>query len=331
MAITPSSPTPSSLLTSHSHSHSHPHSHSHVHVHPSPSKPIPPGTPKITLHPCTKTDLPTIALLEHLAFEHDEFSDLAFGKDRGTKPALQMREKQFEKFLEKVHSGEGEGWYCKACLDGEMVGVAGWSLGGGKEEKKEEMNGGKGPLAGEDEVKSKEKLEEIWGKGCNAKLCEDVFVRGDEYMRGACGDRPWLSMCLIFLAFFFTFSFLPSRFRSTFYSIPSILSLVQDPPSPQLSSHPLTNLTPIELNILVIHPSHQRRGIGTLLLEQGLSFADQKGLQTVLGASPWGIGLYRKYGFVPVHSQDIRLWEYEGGEGMGETRHVIMRRGVGGR
>ncbi|RAL59025.1 hypothetical protein DID88_009054 [Monilinia fructigena] len=82
----------------------------------------------------------------------------------------------------------------------------------------------------------------------------------------------------------------------------------------------------LKLNILVVHPNYQRLGIGTRLLEQGIQFADAKGLQTVLGASPWGIGLYRKYGFVDVHVMDIRLDEYEGGEGMGRTSHVIMRR-----
>lgn len=46
----------------------------------------------------------------------------------------------------------------------------------------------------------------------------------------------------------------------------------------------------------------------------------------MLGASPWGIGLYRKYGFVDVHVMNIRLEEYEGGERMGGTSHVIMRR-----
>ncbi|KAK6607985.1 GNAT family acetyltransferase [Botrytis cinerea] len=161
-----------------------------------PSKSTPNHNPnnQITLLPVTKADLPRIALLEHLAFEEDEFSDLAFGKERGSPAALKMRERQFEKFLDRAETGE-EG----------------------------------------------------------------------------------------------------------------------------------------ELNILVIHPSYQRRGIGTLLLEQGLKLADEKSLQVVLGASPWGIGLYRKYGFVDVHCMDIELDRYEGGEGMGSTRHVIMRRPPGGR
>ncbi|KAF7954252.1 hypothetical protein EAE96_005381 [Botrytis aclada] len=256
------------------------------------------GNKNITLLPVTKADLPSIALLEHLAFEEDEFSDLAFGKERGSPEALKMRERQFEKFLEKAERGGEEegGWYCKAVLraeDGgreEIVGIAGWSLGGGEEMRmgREKVKGGEigekeGSVKGMDgeaetRIKTKEELEEIWGKGSNVQLCEDVFVRGDEYMYEACGGEKWL-----------------------------------------------------KLNILVIHPSYQRRGIGTLLLEQGLKLADEKSLQVVLGASPWGIGLYRKYGFVDVHCMDVHLDRYEGGEGMGSTRHVIMRRPPGGR
>ncbi|KAF5877033.1 putative gnat family protein [Botrytis fragariae] len=228
---------------------------------------------QITLLPITKADLPRIALLEHLAFEEDEFSDLAFGKERGSPEALKMRERQFEKFLDKAEKGGEEegGWYCKAVL-----GLMGKEKEKGGEDREKEGSLDS-PTGSEEEgktrIKTKEELEEIWGKGSNVQLCEDVFVRGDEYMFGACGREKWL-----------------------------------------------------KLNILVIHPSHQRRGIGTLLLEQGLKFADEKSLQVVLGASPWGIGLYRKYGFVDVHGMDIQLDRYEGGEGMGSTRHVIMRR-----
>ncbi|QSZ36778.1 hypothetical protein DSL72_006661 [Monilinia vaccinii-corymbosi] len=251
---------------------------------------------EIQLLPCTKADLYDIALLEHLAFEHDEFSDVAFGKARGSEPALKMRMQQFGKFLEgdpgESRAGEGEGdvqvqargWYTKAVVwegEGEssrevVVGIAGWSLGGGKMGGKsgEDVVGSRVSEVSEvPEVKTREELDEIWGKGSNVQLCEDVFVRGDEYMFRACGDREWL-----------------------------------------------------KLNILVVHPNHQRLGIGTRLLEQGLQFADAKGFQTVLGASPWGIGLYRNHGFVEVHVMDIRLHEYEGGEGMGTISHVIMRR-----
>ncbi|KAJ8067469.1 hypothetical protein OCU04_004814 [Sclerotinia nivalis] len=296
--------------------------------HTKPTSP-PKQTPQITLHPLTQSDLPRLSLLEHLAFEHDEFSDLAFGRERGSPEALQMRSEQFGKFLSR-----GDCWFVKAVLsnggkgkgkgkeekgeeDGgeeygdEIVGVAGWMSGGGGEGegsgdgKQEEKEKGKGDEVLEvpevpeiPKVKTKEELEKIWGKGSNFKLCEDVFVRGDEYMFKACGKERWL-----------------------------------------------------KLNILVIHPHYQRHGIGTLLLKQGLQLADsgeafppsptpsspiqtqtqtqtqpKTPIQVILGASPWGIGLYRKHGFQEVHSMDIRLDLYEGGEGMGSTSHVIMRR-----
>lgn len=80
------------------------------------------------------------------------------------------------------------------------------------------------------------------------------------------------------------------------------------------------------MGVLIVSPQHQRKGIGALLLEDGLREADVQGLQVVLGASPEGIGLYRKYGFVDFEVMDLNLWEYEGGEGMGTARHVVMHR-----
>ncbi|KAG9235063.1 acyl-CoA N-acyltransferase [Amylocarpus encephaloides] len=81
-----------------------------------------------------------------------------------------------------------------------------------------------------------------------------------------------------------------------------------------------------KLNVLIVSPSLQRRGIGTLMLSEGLKEVDRRGLQCVLGASPEGAGLYEKIGFKEVGSMELKLWEYEGGEGMGMTRHGVMHR-----
>ncbi|KAH8592748.1 hypothetical protein B0O99DRAFT_628870 [Bisporella sp. PMI_857] len=81
-----------------------------------------------------------------------------------------------------------------------------------------------------------------------------------------------------------------------------------------------------KLFLLEVSPKHQRRGIGSLLLESGLKEADLKGLQCVLGASPEGLGLYRKHGFVTTQHMSLNLWEYEGGEGKGTVEHCIMHR-----
>lgn len=82
----------------------------------------------------------------------------------------------------------------------------------------------------------------------------------------------------------------------------------------------------LELGVLIVSPEYQRRGIGTMLLEDGLRETDAQGLQSVLGASSAGIGLYRRYGFVEFKVIKLNLWEYEGGEGMGVEEHVIMHR-----
>ena len=67
------------------------------------------------------------------------------------------------------------------------------------------------------------------------------------------------------------------------------------------------------LSILVVHPEHQRRGLGGLQLEYGLRKADEMGLQAWLESSPKGKGLYAKYGFVEEGGRgfDAREWGKE--------------------
>lgn len=84
------------------------------------------------------------------------------------------------------------------------------------------------------------------------------------------------------------------------------------------------NLTTTELYVLVVSPEYQRQGIGSLLLAEGLGKVDELGLQCVLGASPEGVELYRRFGFEEVAARELKLWEYEGGEGMGVTRHCEL-------
>lgn len=82
----------------------------------------------------------------------------------------------------------------------------------------------------------------------------------------------------------------------------------------------------VELRMLAVLPECQRMGLGTMMLEEGLREADRRGLQSILGASPYGIGLYRRHGYVDFEAMEFKLWEYERGEGMGLAKHVVMHR-----
>jgi ribosomal protein S18 acetylase RimI-like enzyme len=82
----------------------------------------------------------------------------------------------------------------------------------------------------------------------------------------------------------------------------------------------------VELGVLVVSPDCQRRGVGTLLLEEGLGEVDRLGLQCVLAASAKGRGLYKKFGFEDFEILKFNLADYEGGEGCGTDTHVVMYR-----
>lgn len=69
-------------------------------------------------------------------------------------------------------------------------------------------------------------------------------------------------------------------------------------------------------------------GLGAMMLEEGLREADRLGLQSILGASPFGIGLYRRHGYMDFAPMELKLWEYERGKGMGLAKHVVMHRPV---
>ncbi|KAM0745793.1 acyl-CoA N-acyltransferase [Meredithblackwellia eburnea MCA 4105] len=53
-----------------------------------------------------------------------------------------------------------------------------------------------------------------------------------------------------------------------------------------------------ELEILSIHPDHQRMGVGRVLLQWGLDAADSDGVPVYLDATPAGIPMYNAFNFV---------------------------------
>ena len=60
------------------------------------------------------------------------------------------------------------------------------------------------------------------------------------------------------------------------------------------------------LDYLATHPEHQRRGIGSMLLAEGLAYADRNSLRTIVVAKTPGVKLYQDHDF-----QVIKLVQQE--------------------
>lgn len=84
------------------------------------------------------------------------------------------------------------------------------------------------------------------------------------------------------------------------------------------------------LNQLATHPSHQGRGVGSLLLNWGLQKADEEGLVCYLNASEAGKRMYEKRGFEvrKVIEWDRGVW---GGEGVDRYWCMVREPRKGGR
>lgn len=67
----------------------------------------------------------------------------------------------------------------------------------------------------------------------------------------------------------------------------------------------ITTLTMTDLDSLGVHPHHQRRGIGRLLLDWGTRQAECEGKDCYLVATPAGVPLYRAAGFASTRTVDI--------------------------
>lgn len=83
---------------------------------------------------------------------------------------------------------------------------------------------------------------------------------------------------------------------------------------------------PLDLQILVTHPNHRRRGAGSELIEWGTKRADERGLKCVLMSSPSGLGVYLKHGFKVVKEVEMDLRPY--GVESKETRRWMVREPV---
>ena len=56
----------------------------------------------------------------------------------------------------------------------------------------------------------------------------------------------------------------------------------------------------IDLASLAVDPDYQRKGLASMLMNEGLAQADEEGLPTYLESTPEGALLYPKFGFETV-------------------------------
>ena len=85
---------------------------------------------------------------------------------------------------------------------------------------------------------------------------------------------------------------------------------------------PIDNNFPV-LHILVILPPHQRQGLGSKLIAEGLRQADEANARTYIEASKKGLGLYLKFGWEPFDEIALDMTKY-GYEGL-EVEKILWR------
>ena len=86
------------------------------------------------------------------------------------------------------------------------------------------------------------------------------------------------------------------------------------------SDHPCI---PTDLGDIAVHPSYQRQGLGSLLLRDGLAVVDGDHACILLSASPKGVELYKRFGWVQIDEYWVDMLPH-GGTGW-ETKKTMKR------
>ncbi|OJD34155.1 acyl-n-acyltransferase [Diplodia corticola] len=66
----------------------------------------------------------------------------------------------------------------------------------------------------------------------------------------------------------------------------------------------------LTLDYLATHPDHQRRGVGSMLLQSGLAYADAQSLKVLVVAKTPGVRLYQDHGFRVVEVVEQQRPQY---------------------
>ena len=79
-----------------------------------------------------------------------------------------------------------------------------------------------------------------------------------------------------------------------------------------------------EIDYLTVHPAHQRKGVGALLVAAGLAEVDRWGMKGVVMAKAGGVRVYEQHGFEVVKTvvQD----DSEEGAGPDHTNWFMVRK-----
>lgn len=74
---------------------------------------------------------------------------------------------------------------------------------------------------------------------------------------------------------------------------------------------------------MAVHPAHRSRGIGSLLMDVGISCADDLGLECWMEASSMGKPLYEKFGFRSLLKVDFKVENPEASDEWRKCAHEM--------